>query len=464
MLPNRSPWIHQLARTRQAVPLSADLSTDVAIVGGGIAGVTTAFFTLRDTDKKVALLEADKIAHGATGHNAGQLTSYFERPLHELVEEFGLDLAIDGQKSVESAWELIDEMVRTADLSTPLYRFIGHSGFSSFAQVLGSLMNNHFRARGGLPHEIIFVAEEWAERGNIPEIYAPYYSIVPQTQILELLDTGNTDYIASLSFEKGCMNSALFTEELLGYLVATYPTRFSFFEESPVKTVRLQKDAGTLDVLGHTVTAQRIVLCTNGFEHFNIINEVGQDIDTSFHHSITGRIGYMSAYLDAHSETPTALSYFPKVNKFSSDRDVTGETYFYLTRRPYEHREKGWHTLVSTGGPEKVLPNGADYDRADSCSDDMQIAVDEFLHANYAKYPTENTNHLFCWHGLMGYTPNRIRRVGSEPVNPILLYNLGCNGVGILPSVFGASRIARILNAEHIEPSIFDPHDQREAE
>ena len=464
MLPNRSPWIHQLARTRTAVPLATDLATDVAIVGGGVAGVTTAFFTLRDTDKSVILLEADKIAHGATGHNAGQLTSYFERPLHELVEEFGLDLALEGQRSVESAWELIDDIIREAKLTTSLYRFIGHSGFSSFPQVLGSLMNNHFRARGGLPHEIIFVAEEWAERENIPVTYAPYYSVVPQAQILELLDTKNTDYVASLSFEKGCMNSALFTEELLGYLVATYPTRFSFFEESPVKTVRLQKDAGTLDVLGHTVRALRVVLCTNGFEHFNIRNEAGQDINTSFHHSITGRIGYMSAYLDERSEIPTALSYFPKINKFSSERDPLGETYFYLTRRPYEHTEKGLHTLVSTGGPEKVLPNGADYDRADSCSDDMQMEIDEFLRANYAKYPDDKADHLFYWHGLMGYTPNRIRRVGAEPVNPVLLYNLGCNGVGILPSVYGASRIAQCLNGEHLEPSIFDPHDQREAE
>lgn len=75
----------------------------MVIVGGGIAGVVTAFFTLRDTNKTVILLEADKIAHGATGHNAGQLASYFERPLWELVEEFGLELAINGQRSVESA-------------------------------------------------------------------------------------------------------------------------------------------------------------------------------------------------------------------------------------------------------------------------------------------------------------------------------------------------------------------------
>jgi glycine/D-amino acid oxidase-like deaminating enzyme len=460
MLPNHSPWIHQLARTRPAIPLASNLTTDVAIVGGGIAGVTTAFFTLRDTNKNVVLLEADKIAHGATGHNAGQITSYFERPLHEIIDEFGLDLALEGQRSVESAWGLIDEIIAEAKISTPLYRFIGHSGFSSFSQVMHNLSNNQFRARGGLPYEIIFVAEEWAEREHIPRTYAEHYSVVPQAQILELLDTENTDYIASLSFEKGCMNSALFSEELITYLAITYPERFSFFEGSAVQTVRLKEKAGVLEVGKHTVRAERVVLCTNGFEYFKIINEIGPDIDTSFHHSIMGRIGYMSAYLDPHSEIPTALSYFPRVNKFSSNLDPTGETYFYLTRRPYEHVEKGLQTLVSTGGPEKILPNGADYNRANSCLEEIRIEVDEFLRNNYAKYPPEEADHLFCWHGLMGFTPNRIRRVGPEPINSVLLYNLGCNGVGILPSVYGASRIARCINNEQLEPSIFDPHGQ----
>ena len=136
MTPNHSPWIKQLNRTRPVMPLSKNMEADVAIVGGGIAGITTAFFTLRNTEKTVVLLEANKVAHGATGHNAGQIASYFERPLSELVEEFGLDLAIEGQRSVESAWILLDQIVAEAKLQTPLYRFTGYAGLSSFDQVI----------------------------------------------------------------------------------------------------------------------------------------------------------------------------------------------------------------------------------------------------------------------------------------------------------------------------------------
>jgi len=63
----------------------------------------------------------------------------------------------------------------------------------------------------------------------------------------------------------------------------------------------------------------------------------------------------------------------------------------------------------------------------------------------------------FQWHGLMGYMDGRIRVIGAHPDHPRLLYNLGCNGVGFLPSIAGGERIARLLAGERLAPSIFDP-------
>ncbi len=459
MIPNHSPWIQQLKQSRPVVPLSGDISTDVAIVGGGIAGITTAFFTLKNTDKKVTLLEADKVAHGATGHNAGQIASYFERPLSDLVEEFGFDLAIDGQRSVESAWILLDEIIEEARLQVPVYRFVGYAGVSSFENLILHLQNNRHRVTGGLQTESIVVAEEWPELKNIPVEYKDLYKIVPQKDLMSLLETDNPDYIACLSYQKGCLNSALFSEELLGYLIAKYPERFDFYEGSPVKEVLLKEKSTELKVLEHRVIAERVVLCTNGFENFTINNQAGRDIDTSFHHSVNGRIGYMSGYFEPMNNSPIAISYFPKTNDKNSD--PTGENYFYLTRRPHEHEGKDSYNLVCTGGPEKVLPNGASYSRHDFHSEETNYTIDDFLSKNYAKYPGEKIEYSFSWHGLMGYTPNGIRRVGPEPVNPTLLYNLGCNGVGILPSIFGAKRISQFINGDPLPKSIFDPEDQR---
>ncbi|MFZ2523039.1 MAG: FAD-binding oxidoreductase [Minisyncoccia bacterium] len=457
MIPNHSPWIKQLNRTRPVVSLQNSLDTDFLIVGGGIAGVTTAYFALKNTDKNVVLIEADKIAHGATGHNAGQITSYFERPLTELVDEFGLELAISGQAAVESGWGILDEIVSEAKLQTPLYKFTGFAGFSGFDQVLQSLRNNRIRVQGGLQAESIYIAKEWIEFSKIPEEYKDLYQTISHKDLLDLLETSNTSYIALLAYQKGCMNSALYTEELIGYLISNYKDRFSFFEGSPLKKISLDENSGTVEVLTHTIKAERIVLCTNGFENFTIKNNAGPEIDTKFHHSLFGRICYMSGYIEPFNNPPIAISYFPKTKEIVND--PTGESYFLLTRRPHEHEGNKSHNLLCIGGPDRVLPNHAIYSRDDPYREDIQETIDDFLRENYSKYPTENNEYSFSWHGLMGYTPNGIRRVGIEPCNPVLLYNLGCNGVGILPSIFGAKRISRFLGGENVEKSIFDPED-----
>ena len=57
----------------------------------------------------------------------------------------------------------------------------------------------------------------------------------------------------------------------------------------------------------------------------------------------------------------------------------------------------------------------------------------------------------------MGYNESGIRVIGVHPRHRRLLYNPGCNGVGFLPSLCGADRLARMLGGELLEPSVFDP-------
>jgi glycine/D-amino acid oxidase-like deaminating enzyme len=50
-----------------------------------------------------------------------------------------------------------------------------------------------------------------------------------------------------------------------------------------------------------------------------------------------------------------------------------------------------------------------------------------------------------------------IRVVGAHPRHPGLTYNLGGNGVGFLPSIYGGQRIAQLLADRALPASIFDP-------
>ena len=59
----------------------------------------------------MTLLEGKKIARGASGHNAGQVVLYFEKPFQDIVREYGLEKAIDGQKSLFRGFEILEDMV-----------------------------------------------------------------------------------------------------------------------------------------------------------------------------------------------------------------------------------------------------------------------------------------------------------------------------------------------------------------
>ena len=462
MKKSHSPWLYQLHKDRETKTLDKDTEAGVAIVGAGIAGISTAFFVLKNTDKKVVLLERFKMAHGATGHNAGQVVSYFERGFASLVDEFGLELAAEGQKAIEDAWGLLDEMYTEAGLDIPFSRFLGHAGLSSFEQVLLHLKNNYFRKKAGLNTEQMMIAEDADFISKIPKEYEGLYVLGPQEKILSMIETHVTDFIAVLSYQKGCINSALFCQEILSYLLKKYPDRFAIYEHTPIDKIVLRDNDVLLDAGSSTVTAQRVILCTNGFESVSIFNKSGLDINTKFHHLIRGTIGYMSGYLEKMNKPPIAISYL-------TDPDgSTEDPYFYLTRRPYEYEQDKDFNLISIGGPEAALEDSRLYSHENDFPEEMIEKIDEFVKRTYdsselgksakSARSDKKIDYVFNWHGLMGYTKNCVRLIGPEPKNSVLMYNLGCNGVGILPSIYGGQRIADYLVGANKLPqkSIFD--------
>jgi hypothetical protein len=128
--------------------------------------------------------------------------------------------------------------------------------------------------------------------------------------VLSLLETHDKQYVAVMSEKKGCVNSALLIEEVVGYLLATYKGRFVLCEETHIKEVILEKDLAILRAKEYSVTADKVVLCTNGFEKFSIINNAGADIDTKFHHMVRGKVGYMAGYLEELKHPPIALAFY----------------------------------------------------------------------------------------------------------------------------------------------------------
>ncbi len=69
--------------------LEGDVQTDICVVGGGLAGLSTAL-GLAERQKKTVLLEANRIGWGASGRNGGFVAKGYAQGYRQLVKAVGL--------------------------------------------------------------------------------------------------------------------------------------------------------------------------------------------------------------------------------------------------------------------------------------------------------------------------------------------------------------------------------------
>jgi glycine/D-amino acid oxidase-like deaminating enzyme len=457
MRQNNSPWLTQLHALRPMKSLANNIITDVVIIGGGIAGMVTAYFLLTQTDKKIILLEGGKIGHGATGHNAGQVVAEFERNLKHIAQEFGMPMTLRGQEMVEHAWDLLENIIQETNMDIPFREFIGYSGHQTLETFLDELEIEAIKSQHGLLSFPVMVDRDcdWLEK--IPTHLTQYCTSVDQVVIADLLKTVRNDYHAVVGARKATLNSALFTEKLALWCLEVFPNRFDLFEKTFVHGIDLSHDLVHVITDQSTTITNYVVLCTNGFDNFFIKNQQGLEIDNSFHHRIQGVVGYMTGYITNREIDPLANRYFDPLLNYNTIENGFGskkysDTYFYVTQRMFSSDDHQGY-LFAIGGPENSLENREIYLKEFDVPVDQEQKAVAFAERNFDVASFEKR---FFWHGLMGYTNTGLRIVGPDPKDSRLLYNLGCNGVGILPSIMGGKKIARHVAGEQVEKTIFD--------
>jgi glycine/D-amino acid oxidase-like deaminating enzyme len=104
-----SLWLETKSSTRYK-PLDTTLEVDVAVVGGGITGVTAAYL-LSQRGLSVALLEKETVARGATGWTTAMIIQYIDTELETLIDAFG---HVTTKKIWDSGKMAIDTIERIA--------------------------------------------------------------------------------------------------------------------------------------------------------------------------------------------------------------------------------------------------------------------------------------------------------------------------------------------------------------
>lgn len=108
------PW--ELPQSISYPGLTADASADVVIIGGGLAGVVSAYMLAR-AGKDVILLEKDELGGGATHMTTAFITQAIDTGPDELIAMLGLENARLVWQSGESAIETIRTIAHQEEIS-----------------------------------------------------------------------------------------------------------------------------------------------------------------------------------------------------------------------------------------------------------------------------------------------------------------------------------------------------------
>ncbi|MDT8914947.1 FAD-dependent oxidoreductase [Amycolatopsis sp. PS_44_ISF1] len=145
----QSLWLATARESRRA-PLRGREEADVAVLGGGIAGVTTALVLAR-RGVDVAVVEAGRIAAGATGNNTAKVTALQSTIYSTLTREHGPETASAYARAAQSGVELVGR------LAEPLGCGLRRAPATTFALTAGeqAAVRDEYEsaARAGLPVE-----------------------------------------------------------------------------------------------------------------------------------------------------------------------------------------------------------------------------------------------------------------------------------------------------------------------
>jgi glycine/D-amino acid oxidase-like deaminating enzyme/nitrite reductase/ring-hydroxylating ferredoxin subunit len=125
-----SPWMERVPASPDAKPFASqpvprDARVDVCVVGGGIAGLTTAYL-LAGEGKRVALLERGEIGGGESARTTAHLTCALDDRYHHLIATRGLDVARIAAESHDEAIDAIEEIARAEGIECDFERVDGH--------------------------------------------------------------------------------------------------------------------------------------------------------------------------------------------------------------------------------------------------------------------------------------------------------------------------------------------------
>jgi glycine/D-amino acid oxidase-like deaminating enzyme len=231
--------------TRDYTPhdsLKGDIDVDVAIIGGGFTGLSSAYHIKKaEPNLRVALLESHVIGYGASGRNGGFNMTLFGLTLGITAIRFGKDKAKAAHHYMERAVDYLNELVTVLGIDCDYE----HPGFLRVAT--SEKYKTRILTEMELAHKLGLKGIEWLDKDQTREqVQSPLY--------------------LGAWWEPRCgiLNPAKLA---WGWTEVIQPMGVEIYENSPVAEITRKEAKVCLDTPNGRLRADKVVIATNAWSH-----------------------------------------------------------------------------------------------------------------------------------------------------------------------------------------------------